>query len=412
MFVKDILARIEDLEAQGREAIKAEDKTKADEIKGKLKEAKVELKEAIEFAEEQEVLKAQARQITNGAVEGQVIGSVSLNGNRAEPEDRFGSDDYRNAVLDDLRGLATTEQAALIAKVNNHSTGNTGTVIPNTVVGRIWTRIEEAHPMYADIPKTRIAGSISYDRNTGSTDNGSWLGEDEKTPTVEFEFDQLDLHAHELSKSVEISFKLEAMSRADFENHLVTELAKKMGKALAVAVYSGTGKKMPQGIKTALFGGDKKQITTYSQMEYTDITAMFALLKSGLLSGAIFYTNNYTAWNILANILDKNGRPLFIPAVTKDRIGTILGTSVRESAEMSNGELLLGNHEAGYKWNTQPSVTTGVERDNKNRVTGHYMHAIADGGVLDEEAYVLAYSPEEEAKTKAEEKAKEAKAKK
>lgn len=398
MFIKELYAKLEDLQARGREAVKAGDEEKAKEIKAQLVEVNAELKEAIEFAEEQETLKAQARAIEAGAVRTQPGEGLTLKGKEIEPEAKFETVDYKNAVLDDLRGVASAEQVALIAEVNNHTTGNTGTVIPSTVVGRIWTQVEEAYPMYADIPKTRIAGNISYDRNVDSKDNGSWLNEDEATPTVEFKFDELDLTGQELSKSVEITFKLEVMSRVDFENHLVTELSKKMGKALAVGIYAGTGIKMPRGIKTALLADDTNQIVTYTEMGYSDLTAMFGKLKSGLLSGAVLYANSQTIWDTLANIVDKNGRPILMTSVTTDRVATIFGVPVRESAEMEYGEILLGNHSEGYRCNIQPNITTGVERDNKNRVTGHYMHAIVDGGVLNTKAYVLAQTAVTKAK--------------
>lgn len=398
MFVKELYAKLEDLQAQGREAVKAKDEVKAQEIKAQLAEVNAELKEAISFAEEQEELKAKARQIEGGTVVTRTIEGLNLGGDKMKAENKFETVEYKNAVLDDLRGVATAEQVALIAEANNHTTGNTGTVIPNTVVGRIWTKVEEMHPMYADVPKTYIAGNVSYDRQTNAEDNGSWLGEDEATPSVTLKFDTLDLTGHELSKSVDISFKLDAMSRVDFENHLVQELSKKVGKALAVAIYSGTGVKMPRGIKTALLADDADQIVNYTEMGYSDLTAMFGKLKSGLLSGAVVYANNQTIWNTLANITDKNGRPVLVTAVTNDRVATIFGVPVRESAEAADGEVLLANHEGGYKCNIQPEVGTGVERDNRNRVTGHFMHIIADGGVLDTKAYVLAQPAQTRAK--------------
>ena len=390
MKLKELQAKLDALTIEGKEAVTTGNETKAEEIKAQLDAVKAEMKAEIMFMEDEQsrALAIQTENLINNGVKIPMT-KVAETG-QTEPENKLDSLDYKNAVLDDLRGLATAEQLALISEINNaHSTDNAGTVIPTSTIGRIWTQIEANYPLYADVPKTRVQGNISYDKNTGTTDTGSWLLESEATPSVTFEFDTLDLTGHELSKSVDVKFKLEAMSRADFENHLVNELSKKMGKALSVAVYAGTGTKMPRGIKPTLLAEDTMQVIAVDAAGYTHLTQMFGLMASGLLAGSVIYANNLTIWGLLANIRDENGRPLLIRSVASDRVGEIFGVPVRESAELGNGEVLLGNHAEGFRWNNQPAVTTGVERDNRNRITAHFMHVIADGGVLNTKAYVL-----------------------
>ena len=122
-------------------------------------------------------------------------------------------------------------------------------------------------------------------------------------------------------------------------------------------------------------------------LTYKDITAAMAKIKSGYVSGAKIYANNATVWGTLANLMDGQGRPLFIPDVTTGGVGRIFGIPVMEEDAMGDGEILIGNMAAGYKENISEDMKLVTENHAKARTTDFVGYEVHDGGVIDEKAF-------------------------
>src|SRR5690606_22603997 len=174
-------------------------------------------------------------------------------------------------------------------------------------------------------------------------------------------------------------------------------LAEKMGAALAKAIASGKGKPgagdifkaEPKGIKTALEG--TQQIVDYSgeKPSYEDLTKAMAKIHSTYKNGAVIYANGATIWEGLANIVDGNNRPIFIPDVTSGGVGRIFGLVVKEEDAVADGEVLIGNVARGYVMNVNENMTIYTEDHIKRRYTDYMGYAIVDGDVLSEKAFAL-----------------------
>ena len=276
--------------------------------------------------------------------------------------------------------------------VYTHNTTNTEIVIPETVIGGIIDTMKELHPILADVIPTRIKGTVKYVKRTGIPAGDADYYE-QATPTADEEnkFGELTLNGKELSKAVTVTWKLQAMAVADFIPFIQRELGERMGVAKAKAFVKGKGDaKYPQGVVTAIEAEESTpQKVSYKAdgLTYKDITAAMAKIKSAYVSGAKIYANNATVWGTLANLMDGQGRPLFIPDVTVGGVGRIFGIPVMEEDAMGDGEILIGNMAAGYKENISEDMKLVTENHAKARTTDFVGYEVHDGGVIDEKAF-------------------------
>lgn len=276
--------------------------------------------------------------------------------------------------------------------VYTHNTTNTEVVIPETVIGGIIDTMQELHPILADVIPTRIKGTVKYAKRTAiPAGDADYYDEATATADEENKWGELTLNGKELSKAVTVTWKLQAMAIADFIPFITRELGERMGAAKAKAFVKGKGDaKYPQGVVTAIEAeASTPQKVSYKAdgLTYKDITAAMAKIKSGYVSGAKIYANNATVWGSLANLLDGQGRPLFIPDVTTGGVGRIFGIPVMEEDAMGDGEILIGNMAAGYKENISEDMKLVTENHAKARTTDFVGYEVHDAGVIDEKAF-------------------------
>lgn len=296
-----------------------------------------------------------------------------------------------------LQRELTNEEIAVFNKMNpenvyTHTTLNTEIVIPETVVSGIEDVMVELHPILSDVRPTRIKGTVKYVKRT-AIPQGDADYYDEATETADEEntFGEITLGGKELSKAVTVSWKLQAMAVADFIPFLQRELGERMGYAKARAFVKGAGDaKYPEGVITALGkeeGTPQKVTYAAAGLTYTDITSAMSKLRSAYVNGAKIYANNGTTWNILANMLDGQNRPLFIPDVTGGGVGRIFGLNVMEEDALGDGEILIANMGVGYKENVQEGMKLVTEQHAKARKTDFVGYEVHDGGVYDNKAF-------------------------
>ncbi|ARW38098.1 MULTISPECIES: phage major capsid protein [Bacillus] len=409
--IKEIQAKIEAKEKEGKELVKAKKFDDAEKIKAELDDLKNELKAEIMFMKDDEShslvaqanLFSSAEALNSGRQNGQTVASFG----GAQPEKKLSaSKEYLNAWAKDLRGDKLNEQEReVFDKVNNefqaaftHTTENTGILIPDTVAAGIWKQIEEDHPLWDDVTTTRIKGNLSYTKGLGATNTKDWYDEATETEDTELQFGELNLTGCELSRSVSLSWKLRAMAVEDLVPYVQEQLATLLGQALSYAVYSGKGKPSgtetfkpePQGIRTALAAqAEKPQIETYTSLKYENLTAAMSKIHSKYANGVTFYADNNTVWNVLANLVDQMGRPLFVADVTTGGVGRIFGRTVKVDASIDEGEILLANLGQGYKANVNQDISIVTDEHAKKRKVEYVGYAIVDGGVIDEKAFAI-----------------------
>ena len=312
---------------------------------------------------------------------------------------------YNTAFMKSLMGTTlNNEELDVFNSVNDKFRNATQTteehqvLIPETIKEGIWKEIGELHPIFADVRPTYVKGDLTIIKEETEGTDAEWVDEKTEGTDADTAFGTLSLTGCELVKSIRISWKMKKMSIEAYQQYIITHLAEKMARALAFGILKGKGKPsasehkpQPKGIIPTLEGeGSTPQVVQFdANIKYTDLTNLMSKIKSGYLTGAVIYANNKTIWNQLANVVDANGRPLFIPDVTNGGVGRILSIIVKEEDAMDDDELLLGNVGRGYVMNINENVTLYQEDHVKARATDYMTYAIVDGDVLTTKAFAL-----------------------
>ena len=322
---------------------------------------------------------------------------------------------YETAWAKTMQGksLEKSEQE-LFDRVNHefnnaytHDTGNTATLIPETVVAGIWSRATEMYPLLADVKKFNVKGTLTLNKHTAIVE-GDAAFYDEATATADEKntFGQLTLTGCELAKAITVTWKLRSMATEEFIPYIVNELGERVGVALGTSVAVGKGKPgesdnfkpEPLGIETALLAeAETPQVVTYNPaasptadpMGYADFTAAIGKIHSSYLAGAAIYASNATIWGQLANLTDTTGRPLFIPDLTSGGVGRMFGFTVKADAGVTADSVIIGNPNAGYVLNTNEPMSVATEEHVKARTVDYAAYTIVDGGLLDTKAFAL-----------------------
>ncbi|MEG0258461.1 MAG: phage major capsid protein [Lysinibacillus sp.] len=400
--IQELLNQRKELLATAEEALKAGDVTTFDakekeiqSLDANIEELQLKNANLNALKDNQTVADLSAKNATV-ANDAQIVATL-------DPKNNMSDDDlYQNAWAKDMMGLPLSNDEKLVFdNVNTdfrnaytHDTSNTAVLIPNTVVAGIFSRAEEAYPFFGDAKKFAVPGKLSIKKHTAiNAGDATWYDEDTPTADEQNTFGELILDGHELSKAVTVSWKLRAMAVKDFIDYITNELAERVGVALGVGALRGTGTSQPQGLETALTAqSEKPQIKTYAAatgIVYADITALIAKVHSSYLNGAAFYASNKTIWEKLANIVDGNGRPVFIPDATSGGVGRMFGYVVKPDAGVSEGNIAFGNPNKGYVVNTNEPFSVTTETHAKARTIDYVAYTIVDGGVLDEQAFGL-----------------------
>lgn len=348
--------------------------------------------------------KAVVTDITNKStvITANVITDEITPGNEIKNE----ADTYKVAFAKSMLGRELDKQEQeVFNKVNREFRNATQTaethtvVIPETVRAGIWELIGEQHPIFGDIAETKIPGAVTIIQDTEAGTDAEWVDEDEESPEGELKFGKVELTGCELSKTITVSWKLKKMSIDAFLAHIENKLAKKIGNALAKGIISGKGKPgeldefSPQarGIITAIEAeASKPQLVEYeTDITYKNMTSAMANIKSGYSKGSSIYANNKTIWNQLANIVDTNGKAIFIPDPTSGGVGRIFGLPVKEEDGCDDGVVLIGNPAEGYAVNINEDMTIYNEDHVKARKTDYTGYALVDGDVLTTKAFSL-----------------------
>ena len=326
-----------------------------------------------------------------------------------QPEDQMGkenkvveaweSEEYKNAWVKTMMGKPlTAEEANTYAMVNEaftHNTENTSIVIPKTVTRGIWEMAGEMYPYFADISKTYVNGVLSMIQEDTSS-NAGWYEENTPTEDGKETFKEFTLNGCELSRAITVTWKLKEMSIEDFIPYIQRKMAKKMGAAAGYGATHGKGTKIkgkpePIGTVTALLDEkDTPQVVTYEKTPtYSNILETRAKIKSGYSAGLAIYANSTTIWTKLANILDQNERPIFVPDPTSNGQIRILGMLVKEDDSMGDGEILFSNAREGYHMNINKEMSMMTEDHVKDRKTDYCGYAIMDGNTVTNKAHAL-----------------------
>ena len=311
MRIKEIESR---LAAIKKEIEERGDAMKAEEIDALEKETK-------ELTEERTGLIAAAEK-RNGILDNIAKGggvSVRSFGKKEEdntdPDDPFGTPEYRSAWLKNLRRLPLTD-AEKRAYANASGTG--AEVVPTQTANEIISKVKKLAPMLNEVTLLHVKGAVKFVVEGTNNDAAIHTENAAITPAADT-LTTVTLSGYEIVKLVQISNTVMTMSIAAFESWIVDMLAEAIARKVEDFFINGTGTSQPKGIDKANTWGATNSVTVGASASLTaaNVQTLIGLLNAGYDRNAKFVMSKRTLFTDFMPLQDNS----------KNHIVTVQGNS-------------------------------------------------------------------------------------
>ena len=291
-------------------------------------------------------------------------------------EQTFGADskEYRNAFLKNLIGENLTE---VEERAFTHTTENTGQVVPTELQNKIYSTMEEKHPLLADVQILRtgtvlqIVKHVSIDEGDAKQVAEAEANQDEKNTFV-----NVSLSGKDFSKHVDFSYRLGKMAIPAFENYLVNEISNRIGSAMADDIVAQIKKDVNADNKVETGGlfGSSHMLEALGKLKQT---------------GRVYvYTNNSTLYGDLATIEGNKEKLTFLNNLQDNVSAQFLGKAIKEEDALADGEVLVLDPEQ-FMYNVVQDIMIERDKDIKNHVHTIAGFAIAEGALTNDKAAAI-----------------------
>ena len=311
MRIKEIEAR---LAAIKKEIEERGDAMKAEEIDALEKETK-------ELTEERAGLIAAAEK-RNGILDNIAKGggvSVRSFGKKEEdntdPDDPFGTPEYRSAWLKNLRRLPLTD-AEKRAYANASGTG--AEVVPTQTANEIISKVKKLAPMLNEVTLLHVKGAVKFVVE-GTNNDAAIHTENAAIAPAADTLTTVTLSGYEIVKLVQISDTVMTMSIAAFESWIVDMLAEAIARKVEDFFINGTGTSQPKGIDKANTWGATNSVSVGASASLTaaNVQTLIGLLNAGYDRNAKFVMSKRTLFTDFMPLQDTG----------KNHIVTVQGNS-------------------------------------------------------------------------------------
>lgn len=285
------------------------------------------------------------------------------------PETEFTEDEKR------ALGVAVTTTATTYTAPSAGADGvnNGGLFIPETVSMEILREVELESPFLRDIAKTYVRGLISFPyKKSGS--GAEWNAEGTDNNLESDEWANLTFTQMELSKTIRITWKLEAMAVEDFINYIVEEVAREMRENLADKPFYGNGTNEIAGITLEGNNIDAEYASTVNALDA--IKAAIEKLPIRRKAGAKIYLSESMATEI-AFMKDDNGAYINNP-VNGVGLNSIARYPVEVDPYLKDGDFIIGNAR-WYKMNFNENLSVSKDVIGRSRVNDYTGYCVVGG---------------------------------
>lgn len=321
-------------------------------------------------------LKDEPENERTAAVNGEIPGIVIAGANQSEARTIADKAEYRTAFLKTLLGEKLSEAET---RAFTHTTANTAQVMPEELQNKIYSTMEEAHPLLADVQILRTGAVISIVKHTAIVaGDAKVVAEGVANDDEENTFVNVTLSGKDFSKHVDFSYRLGAMSIPAFEQYLVKEISDRIGAAMAKDIVTQ--------IKADLAVANKFPAAVPGTLAKADVLKGFGLLKG---TGKVFvYANNATFYGNIANMTGADGLLSFIPNYQDQIAGQLFGKGIKEEDALAAGEVLLLDP-TQFIYNVVQDIMLERDKDIKKHVHTIAGFAIAEGTLTNDKAGAL-----------------------
>lgn len=300
-----------------------------------------------------------------------------------DPLKEMASETYTRAFLKDLLGesLTSDEQRSMdiVTRAFIHTTANTGAVIPSELQNKIYSTMEESHPLMADVQILRTGTVMSIVKHTAIVaGDASNVNEGVANADEQNTFVNVTLSGQDISKHIDYSYRLGKMAIPAFEAYLVKEIGDRIGSQWADNIVAQ--------IKADLNANNKNNATTAGTLAIEDILLALSELKG--VGRVNVYANNATLWGKMYSMVGADGRQAFIPNYQDNVSGQLLGMPVKLEDALGAGEVLILDPNQ-YIENVVQDLL--IERDKNIKTHTHTISGlvIAGGTLTNDKAGVL-----------------------
>lgn len=226
----------------------------------------------------------------------------------------------------------------------NHTTANTGSVIPVELQNEIVSLIDNTAVLWGDMPKQNFPHQFEIIRHK-SIDAGDAAQTAEGAAPTDGEqntYDTLKFEGVEIKKTLKMSRRMAVQSVDSFQSYLVKEIAARLSVACNTHAHARLVNK-DYGMEET----NKIKTSTVNALKKADLAGLLSKLytyNNPAPKGAIIYANNNVIWNYIAMLEDGNGRSYFIDEKNADPSveGHIFGKLVKRDDSIADGVIIAG----------------------------------------------------------------------
>lgn len=333
MRIKEIEAR---LAAIKKEIEERGDAMKAEEIDALEKETK-------ELTEERAGLIAAAEKrngildnIAKGA--GIVSRTFEQKQDNADPDDPFGTPEYRSAWLKNLRRLPLTDAEK---RAYANASGAGAEVIPTQTANEIISKVKTLAPMLNEVTLLHVKGAVKF--AIEGTNNAAAIHTENASITAAADtLTTVSLSGYEIVKLVQISDTVMTMSITAFESWIVNMLAEAIARKVEDLLINGTGSSQPKGIENANTWGESNSVTVAKPGALTaeNVQTLIGLLPSGYDRNGKFVMNKKTLFTDFMPLQDNSKNHI---VTVQNNAYFVYGYPVLLSDYVADHEAFLGD---------------------------------------------------------------------
>lgn len=273
--------------------------------------------------------------------------------------------------------LTTTGTTYVGANAGADGVNNAGLFIPEEVNMALMEEISLASPFFADIAKTFVNGMIKFPyRKSGSGAEEAVEGVPNKDGQVEWA--ELSLTILEVSETIRVTWKLEAMSVDGFINYITQELATQITEKIATDSLYGDGTGTVTGATVGAINGTYTIGTAEG-----NVIDILGAIEAGIKKVPKKYKAGakiYVAQDIIESISfmrDSNDNFVYSP-INGGGINSIATYQVAADPYLNAGDFIIGNGKY-YKFNVNEPLSITKDVSGKSRINDYTGYEIVSG---------------------------------
>ena len=244
-----------------------------------------------------EARKSSAQKINDGALS---INNVTPVKEERDEGNVYSTMEYRKAFM---KYVLSGEKSAELRADATTKTTDIGSVIPTTIMNKIYEKIENFGKIYSKITKTNFKGGLAIPTSSLKP-TASWVAEGSTSDKQKKPTGSVVFAYYKLQCKVAITLEAGTVSLEIFEDTVAKNITEAMVKALEIAVFQGTGTKQPTGIETEV------EATEIESVDYATLVNIESNVDEAYDDTAEYYMTKKDFLTKVIGLVDSNKQPI------------------------------------------------------------------------------------------------------